>query len=157
MYGNEVDSNNAVTTEDIKMHFTYGKISYFCLNYLDYLLLRREKGSHTKFYFSYKDSIEHFYPQKPKVGDPLPQQARDSFGNIVLVNQSENSTLTNDMPIQKANWLRKHTKVPISLKLELMIEIVEMNKSDWNEASIEKHQRTMIDILIEDLNGKASS
>lgn len=157
MYGNELACNTAVTVEDIKTQFTYGKIPYFCFNYLDYLLLKKEKGNHAKFYFSYKESIEHFYPQNPKVGDPLPQQVRDSFGNLALVNQSENSTLTNDMPIQKANWLRKHTKVPISLKLELMMHVVDKNESEWNEASIEKHQHDMIELLIEDLNRKACS
>lgn len=157
MYGNEFECNTAVTVEDVKTQFTYGKIPYFCFNYLDYLLLKKEKGNHAKFYFSYKDSIEHFYPQKPKVGDPLPLQVRDSLGNLGLVNQSENSSLTNDMPIQKANWLRKHTEAPISLKLELMMQVVEKNESEWNEASIEKHQHDMIELLIEDLNGKACS
>ena len=157
MYGNEFECNTAVTVEDVKTQFTYGKIPYFCFNYLDYLLLKKEKGNHAKFYFSYKDSIEHFYPQKPKVGDPLPLQVRDSLGNLGLVNQSENSSLTNDMPIQKANWLRKHTEAPISLKLELMMQVVENNESEWNEASIEKHQHDMIELLIEDLNGKAYS
>lgn len=157
MYGDEADRNNVVTLEDIKTHFTYGKIPYFCFNYLDYLLLKKEKGSHTKFYFSYKDSIEHFYPQQPKVGDLLPTQVRDSLGNLGLVNQSENSSLTNDMPIQKVNWLRKHTEAPISLKLELMMQVVEQNESEWNEASIEKHQHDMIELLLEDLNRKACS
>ena len=157
MYGDAFECNTEVTPQDIETHFTYQMISSFCLNYLDYLLLKKEKGNHTKFYFSYKDSIEHFYPQNPKVGEPLPEQVRDSLGNLALVNQSENSSLTNDMPIQKANWLRKHTKVPISLKLELMMQIVEKNESEWNEASIEKHQHDMIELLIEDLNGKACS
>lgn len=155
MYADEFDCKILVTAQDIEAQFTYGKIPYFCFNYLDYLLLKKEKGSHAKFYFSYKDSIEHFYPQKPKVGDPLPKQVRDSLGNLGLVNQSENSLLTNDTPIQKANWLRKHTKVAISLKLELMMQVVEKNESEWNEASIEKHQHDMIELLIEDLNGKA--
>lgn len=157
IYREEFDHSTTVTPKDIKSYFTYRKIPYFCFNYLDYLLLKNEKGNHTKFYFSYKDSIEHFYPQQPKVGDPLPTQVLDSFGNIALVNQSENSTLTNDMPIQKANWLRKHTKVPISLKLELMMQVVEKNESEWNEVSIEKHQHDMIELLIEDLNVKACS
>ena len=158
MYGDEFDRNPAVTAEDIKTQFTYGKIPYFCFNYLDYLLLKKEEGSHNKFYFSYKDSIEHFYPQEPKVGDAFTDKSvLHSFGNLGLVNQSENSSLTNDMPIQKANWLRKHTEAPISLKLELMMQVVENNESEWNEASIEKHQRDMIELLIEDLNGKACS
>lgn len=155
IYGDELECNTLVTVQDIKTQFTYGKIPYFCFNYLDYLLLKKEKGNHTKFYFSYKDSIEHFYPQKPKVDNPLPQQVRDSLGNLALVNQSENSSLTNDMPIQKANWLRKHTEAPISLKLELMMQVVEKSESEWNEASIEKHQHDMIELLIEDLNEKA--
>jgi hypothetical protein len=152
MYGYEFDRNTAVTAEDIKTQFTYGKIPYFCFNYLDYLLLKKEKGSHAKFYFSYKDSIEHFYPQNPKVGDPLAQQVLDCLGNLALVNQSENSALTNDMPIQKANWLRKQTKAPISLKLELMMELVENEKDDWNEDSIKIHQKDMVKFLLDDLS-----
>lgn len=158
MYGYEFDSNTEVTAEDIKTQFTYGKIPYFCFNYLDYLLLKKEKGSHAKFYFSYKDSIEHFYPQNPKVGKPLSEESvLHSFGNLGLVNQSENSTLTNDMPIQKANWLRKYTKVPTSLKLELMMQVVEKNGSEWNTENIEKHQCEMVKLLIEDLNGTICS
>ena len=157
MYGDEADRNNVVTAEDIKTHLTYQKISNFCLNYLDYLLLKKEKGSPTKFYFSYKDSIEHFYPQNPKVGEPLPEQVLDSLGNLGLLNQSENSSLTNDMPIQKANWLDEHKKVPISLKLELMMQVAKKKGSEWNEDSIEKHQHDMIELLLEDLNRKACS
>ncbi|MFI9921692.1 DUF262 domain-containing HNH endonuclease family protein [Acinetobacter baumannii] len=155
MYGDEADRNNVVTAEDIKTHFTYQKISNFCLNYLDYLLLKNRLGSHSEFYFSYKDSIEHFYPQQPKVGKWLPEQVLDSLGNLGLLNQSENSSLTNDMPIQKANWLEEHKKVPISLKLELMMQVAKKKGSEWNEESIEKHQHDMIELLIEDLNGKA--
>lgn len=157
MYAEKLDCEIIVTAKDIETNFTYGKIPYFCFNYLDYVLLKNEKGSHAKFYFSYKDSIEHFYPQTPKVGDRLPKQLLDSFGNLGLVNQSENSTLTNDMPIQKARWLSKNKKAPISLKLELMMQDVEKNRSEWNTESIEKHQRDMIELLLEDLNGKACS
>ena len=157
MYGDEFECNTLVTVQDIKTQFTYGKIPYFCFNYLDYLLLKKEKGNHTKFYFSYKDSIEHFYPQTPKVGEHLSKQVRDSLGNLALVNQSENSSLSNDMPIQKVNWLRKHAEAPISLKLELMMQVVEQSESEWNEASIEKHQHDMIELLLEDLNRKACS
>ncbi|MFW1982247.1 DUF262 domain-containing protein [Acinetobacter guillouiae] len=158
MYADKFDCDMVVTVQDIAVHFSYGKIPYFCFNYLDYVLLKKEKGSHTKFYFSYKDSIEHFYPQNPKVGKPLSEESvLHSFGNLGLVNQSENSTLTNDMPIQKASWLRKYTKVPTSLKLELMMQVVEKNGSDWNTESIEKHQREMVKLLIEDLNRKVCS
>ena len=61
------------------------------------------------------------------------------------------------MPIQKARWLSKNKKAPISLKLELMMQDVEKNRSEWNTESIEKHQRDMIELLLEDLNGKACS
>ena len=156
MYADRLDCEASVTAQDIEMHFTYRKIPYFCFNYLDYILLKNKKGSHTKFYFSYKDSIEHFYPQNPKVGEALfDESVLHSFGNLGLVNHSENSILTNDMPIQKMSWLRKHTKAPISLKLELMMEFVESGRREWNTDSIEKHQLDMIELLLEDLNGKA--
>ena len=152
MYAIESDYNTEVTPQHIETHFTYQRISSFCLNYLDYLLLKNKQGSYSDFYFSYKDSIEHFYPQNPKVGEPLPEQVRDSLANLALVNQSENSSLTNDMPIQKANWLRRHTKVPISLKLELMMRIAEKNGAEWNMQTIAEHQSVMMNILLEDLN-----
>ena len=158
MYADDFDCNTVVTAPDIETQFRYGKIPYFCFNYLDYVLLKKEKGSHAKFYFSYKDSIEHFYPQNPKVGDAIADESvLHSFGNLGLVSQSENSALTNDMPIQKARWLSKNKKAPISLKLELMMQDMEKNGSEWNTESIEKHQRAMIDLLKEDLNGKACS
>lgn len=158
MYADQVGCNTEVKLQNIEKHFTYQTISNFSLNYLDYVLVKNKLGSYSDFYFSYKDSIEHFYPQNPKVGMPLKDDALlHGFGNLGLVNQSENSTLTNDMPIQKANWLRKHTKVPVSLKLELMMEVVEKNESEWNEVSIEKHQHDMIKLLLENLNVKACS
>ena len=156
MYAEKLDCEIIVTAKDIETNFTYGKIPYFCFNYLDYILLKKEKVNHSKFYFSYKDSIEHFYPQNPKVGDPLPQHVRDSFGNLGLVNQSENSTLTNDMPIQKAKWLSNNKKAPNSLKLELMMEVAQ-SELEWNEVSIEKHQQAMVELLLEELNVKACS
>lgn len=156
MYADQVNCVTLVTAKEIEVHFTYAEISHFCFNYLDYILLKNKKGSHSKFYFTYKDSIEHFYPQKPKVDLALADESLlHGFGNLGLVNHSENSILTNDMPIQKTSWLRKHTKAPISLKLEQMMEIVESRRCEWNADSIEKHQRDMIDLLLEDLNGKA--
>lgn len=157
MYAKKVDCDTVVTSQDIETHFTYGKIPHFCFNYLDYILLKKEKVNHSKFYFSYKDSIEHFYPQNPKVGEPLKDDALlHGFGNLGLVNQSENSTLTNDMPIQKAKWLRNNKKAPNSLKLELMMEVAQ-SELEWNEVSIEKHQQAMVELLLEELNVKAYS
>ncbi|GAB3041956.1 hypothetical protein GCM10027155_02860 [Acinetobacter apis] len=157
MYSEQFDYDTTVTAQDVEAYFTYKRIRSFCLNYLDYILLKNKLGKHSEFYFSYKDSIEHFYPQNPKVGERLPSEILNCFGNLGLVNQSENSTLTNDMPIQKANWLRRHTKVPISLKLELMMQAVDKNESEWNKESIEKHQHEMVKLLLKDLNEKVCS
>lgn len=157
MYRIECETNKKVTPTQLETHLTYGKIPYFCFNYLDYLLLKQQKGNHAQFYFSYKDSIEHFYPQNPKVGDRLPQQIGDGWGNLALVSQSENASLTNDMPIQKTNWLEQHCKAPISLKLQLMMQVAKNKDAEWDEASIKTHQKDMIKLLIDDLNTKACS
>lgn len=53
--------------------------------------------------------------------------------------------------------LRKNIKAQIGLKLELMMEFVESRRCEWNTESIGKNQRDMIELLIEDLNGKACS
>ncbi len=69
------------------------------------------------------------------------------FGNLCLMTNTDNSSLGNDGPKQKADilMLRNSSMAPLSLKLELMI--TKLNDQEWSDVSIEKHEEEMFNVL----------
>lgn len=114
----------------------------FIFNRLDYLLWKQEKGNYKNFRFTFRNSVEHFYPQNPDKNNPrLEQSILHCFGNLCLVSSSTNSKFTNNMPKAKKENFGNHEFH--SLKLDLM-----MNQADnWNENTIKKHDKEMKAIL----------
>ena len=84
----------------------------FIFNLLDYKLWKNEKDKdkYKDFEFTYRDSVEHFYPQNPISGKPV--ENVDSFGNLCLITSDMNSRLNNLLPSAKrdiwnaSNFLR---------------------------------------------------
>lgn len=122
-------------------------------NYLDYLLWLKNREEHEKirtYEFTFRSSVEHYYPQSPKVGhDRLPTKTLNSFGNLCLISHNKNSTLSNDPPELK----KKHYKDgPIdSVKQFLM-----MQPERWTAEEIVKHYNEMVDVLKENLSSGVS-
>lgn len=148
------DQSHKVKLEDFNKLLRYGQVRVFVFNYLDYLLwknteLRQEIKS--KFRFSFKSSVEHFSPQTSRVNEMLSENDLHGFGNLCLMSASENSSLSNDIPKQKAEILesQRNKMAPLSLKLELMIATLE-NKS-WNDEAIKAHKNKVFEILKEDV------
>ena len=114
-------------------------IPNFIFNRLDYLLWQKEPKN---FRFTFRSSVEHFYPQTPpEKNECLPNHILHCLGNLCLISQSHNSRFTNNMPKAKlANFGHiEHN----SLKLEVM-----MNEADiWGIESIEKHHDEMVKVL----------
>lgn len=136
----------------------YGQIeNNFVFNYLDYLLWCQCAESKNpdlikQFEFSFRSSVEHFYPQHPRDGHPvLSDSVLHRFGNLCLISHSKNSILSNYQPKAK----REHFAAAIaqkkidSLKLYRMLETLE-NDQDWGEAQIDKHEREMLEMLAAD-------
>ncbi|MDD5462728.1 MAG: DUF1524 domain-containing protein [Methylococcales bacterium] len=77
----------------------------FVFNYLDYLLWLERKDQHPvvkEFEFTFRSSVEHFYPQHPMEGHPvLESEALHEFGNLCLISHSKNSRLSNFPPKAK--------------------------------------------------------
>lgn len=100
------------------------------------------------FQFGFRTSVEHFYPQQPRNGQPANYDI-DRFGNLCLISQNNNSRFSNDLPeAKKANYQKSSRSVE-SLKMELM----------WNEAEnwgdeyiVEKHEEKMKEILLTTVN-----
>ena len=116
----------------------------FIFNLLDYKLWKKEKSEYKDFEFTYRDSVEHFYPQNPISGEGVTNV--NSFGNLCLITSDMNSRLNNLSPAAKREiW--NASKSRQSIKLSKMLEI-----EDWNENAIKDHKRKMLEILFDDRN-----
>lgn len=142
--------------EDIKdSAIAYG-LSYrgiennLVFNYLDYLLWSTSQDADIrKFEFTFRSSVEHYYPQNPMEGQPaLAAEVLDSFGNLCLISHSKNSRLSNFTPELKTGHSNgNHID---SIKQHYMMKTVWAGKK-WDEAAIEAHGKEMIEVLVDSL------
>lgn len=110
----------------------------FIFNFYDFITWQNAPEDYSKFDFSYRTSVEHFYPQKPMKGyDCLNKDVLHSFGNLCLISSSMNSKFSNNMPKAKlANFgLDEEVRNGLSLKLLEMMDVVKV-KGDWSENEI---------------------
>jgi len=129
---------------------SFGEIeNNLVFNFLDYLLWLDATNSAIKSYeFTFRSSVEHYYPQNPKSGDPpLPPNSLNSFGNLCLISHSKNSSLSNYMPKAKKEHYPGNTMD--SVKQYLM-----MAYSEWDAESIKKHYEEMKNVLVKSLEGR---
>lgn len=97
--------------------------------------------------FRYRNSIEHFYPQQPEGGRTVPKNI-NCFGNLCLMNRSENSRRTNLMPEAKVRQFDANPRFSNqSLKFQLMASIVRSDHNKWDENQIEEHNKKLRAIL----------
>lgn len=120
----------------------------FVFNYLDYLLWlnypNKESNSRVRDYeFTFRSSVEHYYPQNPMPESGLPKMDDDplnSFGNLCLISHSKNSRLSNFSPKAKTDYYKDGAID--SVKQHLMTQIVEQT-GKWDEESIAGHYSDM--------------
>ena len=140
----------------VRLH--YGSIeNNLVFNYLDYLLWcdgiqNRKDDVITGFKFTFRSSVEHFYPQDPLDGHrELADADLHRFGNLCLISHSKNSKLSNLQPTAK----RDHFQAAIlnksidSLKLYEMIKLMN-SANDWTETQIGAHEQAMLTLFIND-------
>ncbi|WP_096739398.1 DUF262 domain-containing protein [Pseudoalteromonas atlantica] len=136
----------------------YGVIeNNLVFNYLDYLLwcdsVKNNKDDLiTQFEFTFRSSVEHFYPQHPLDGHRVLADADlHRFGNLCLISHSKNSKLSNLQPTAK----RDHFKAAIAdksidtLKLYEMIKLMNAAK-EWTETQIAEHEQGMLTVFDND-------
>lgn len=115
-------------------------VQNFIFNFYDFILWREKLGQHEKFDFTYRTSVEHFYPQKPMPGyEPLPPEYLNSFGNLCLISSGMNSKFSNNMPKAKYDNFgsSEEMRSALSLKLQEMMERVK--KGEWEIEQIKAH------------------
>lgn len=116
-------------------------VENFVFNYLDFILWKEGAEGSSTFEFTFRSSVEHYYPQNPISKDhKIEVSVYDLFGNLCLISSSKNSRLSNHMPSAKKDYYYKVGAD--SLKQQLM-----MSESDWTEKEIRDHSIVMINKL----------
>ncbi len=113
-------------------------VENFVFNFYDYLTWKLEKQKYFKFEFTYRTSVEHFYPQHAM--DGYPQLDEDSglhnFGNLCLISRGMNSKFSNNMPKAKfENFSQGEGINSLSLKLNEMMDVVRQT-GQWSSLEI---------------------
>jgi len=141
-------------------------VQNFIFNRLDYLLWKTLKANDLKqseeefdltyvnkrlngFSFTFRTSVEHYFPQHPLGSEPMSVSGTlpdgvDSFGNLCLISRSDNSKLSNYLPIAKKEHYEKATTV------ESLKQVFMMSYADWGIDSVKNikdHEEMMIKIL----------
>ena len=115
-------------------------VENFIFNRLDYILWRRDTTQ--EFRFTARNSVEHYYPQNPPNNNPR-LDSIDHFGNLCLINHSQNSSLSNKMPSEKKAGYDVKRYPSLSLKQRKMFEC-----GEWlTDEIIQKHGIEMIELL----------
>lgn len=125
----------------------------FVFNFYDFITWRENPAKYPKFEFSYRTSVEHFYPQNPTPRyDDLKDRGLDSFGNLCLISRSMNSKFSNNMPKAKlANFgMIEEVRNGLSLKLLEMMDIVKRS-DDWGETQIREFDKLAKEKILEAL------
>lgn len=122
-------------------------VENFIFNRLDYLLWKQDQEKDNKqfsdFSFSFRTSVEHYYPQNPMEGqDRLDINTLDNFGNLCLISRNKNSKLSNYMPTAKKEHYAKRGSIE-SIKQQIM-----MQEKHWQGIEIEDHAEKMKTILL---------
>lgn len=116
-------------------------VNHFIFNRLDYLLWKGKVVVNDKFRFTFRSSVEHYYPQTPLENiQELDQKTLHNFGNLCLVSREKNAKLSNHTPEAKKDYYKSNDYD--SLKQQIM-----MSYDSWNKENIEKHSKEMLDIL----------
>jgi hypothetical protein len=135
----------------IASRLAYGHIeNNLVFNYLDYLLWLKYRAKEKKvgaFEFTFRSSVEHYYPQNPMEGQArLELAVIDSFGNLCLISHSKNSRLSNLMPVAKTEYYANNSID--SIKQYLMMQ---SKSTEWGTDAIHKHGDEMTKVLLDSL------
>ena len=151
IYYNGMEASHQIENADWSLIDQGVAVENFVFNFYDYLLWQEKHPE--KFEFSYRTSVEHFYPQHPN-GDNeyLDSVPLNSFGNLCLISSSVNSSFSNNMPEAKyGNFKNTASILAQSLKLQEMFQVVDDNEQKgvkpWAEEDINRAEEYAIGLF----------
>lgn len=128
-------------------------IERIVFTYLDYLIWKEKlnRTEKSKIRFTFRNSIEHFYPQNPIGGqDGGATVSKDNLnllGNLALVSIGTNAKFSNHPPEVKAKY---KSIVEQSPKLMMMADITR-KVNQWGDKEVLEHHKEMVDLLKNDI------
>lgn len=142
---------DSIAADTFESRLTFGNIeNNLVFNFLDYLLWleHRAEDSVRSYEFTFRSSVEHYYPQNPLDGQArLDADTLNSFGNLCLISHSKNSRLSNFMPSAKKEFYKNNTID--SVKQHLM-----MKTEPWDADAIRVHSGQMSNVLLNSIASK---
>lgn len=142
---------DSIAADTFESRLTFGNIeNNLVFNFLDYLLWleHRAEDSVRSYEFTFRSSVEHYYPLNPLDGQArLDADTLNSFGNLCLISHSKNSRLSNFMPSAKKEFYKNNTID--SVKQHLM-----MKTEPWDADAIRVHSGQMSNVLLNSLASK---
>jgi len=111
-------------------------VENYIFNFYDFITWNSNPSKYPTFEFTYRTSVEHFYPQHPINNYPnLRGKGLDDFGNLCLISRNMNAKFSNNMPLAKLANFGNENEVELSIKLQEMMEEVRKTQN-WDEKSI---------------------
>ena len=145
-------SRESVAADVLEQCLSFGNIeNNLVFNFLDYLLwLKHRADESVKSYeFTFRSSVEHYYPQNPLSGfSRLDHSILNCFGNLCLISHEKNSRLSNAMPSRKKEFYQHNTID--SVKQHLMMTQYE----SWNSDAIKQHFEDMKKVFLDSLSSR---
>ena len=144
----------------------YGAIPVYAFNFIDYILWKNcsdLKGKYSSvefedFKFTYRRSIEHWFPQHPnsdEIFEEIDDKFLHSFGNLCIITDSQNSKFGNLVPSAKYNqWQDIFYRQ--SLKLQIMAEITSKKDSGWGPEQITELEKEILTRVNDFIESKSS-
>lgn len=170
-YGCQTKNKNNDTLDFSKLN-AGTSVENFIFNYLDYLLwidfktdtksafdvignnqdLRRDVRI-SNFEFTFRSSVEHYYPQNPIEGSQFKMDdvPLNCFGNLCLISNEKNSRLSNFMPDAKTNFYAASERID-SIKQRIMMAYEEWDDGQVGgkngQSEIDDHYKKMLLVLL---------
>jgi len=148
IYENNCEPQNESEAESLNMDVldTGTAVENFIFNYLDFKLWVNKYEEDELFDFTFRSSVEHYYPQHPIAKEEkIKERTCNNFGNLCLIDNKKNSRLSNHMPKAKMDYY--HKVGADSLKQQSMMEVTK-EKDNWDSKIILKEGKRMKKILL---------
>ncbi|MGB5867200.1 MAG: HNH endonuclease family protein, partial [Arcobacteraceae bacterium] len=133
----------------IKQNIYRKRVSKYILLKIEYISRSNDDVQIGSFQ---KLTIEHIYPQKPKDikdwdfnNEIELDKYRNKIGNLVLLNRSKNSSLSNSSFVNKNNKYNSNQSIDI---FEETKKVYSPNRSEWKLEDIKTRQNTLIKWLV---------
>ncbi|MFC3122811.1 DUF262 domain-containing protein [Agaribacter flavus] len=125
-------------------HYWFQKLEYLLWKHRGKYFFEHESKKYKQYRIISRNSVEHVHPQKEEYENKLEDGYLDSFGNLALLNVSQNSSYSNQ-GVAKKRIDFESKKTYDSLKLKHIFTL--MGEDSWDEEKIAKHKNEMVDLL----------